>query len=196
MLTAETSALQAVIAGTDGLLTVDWQDGNRRETSWFPVAQPDRWERMLAYHYAEGNDPRISLVPRRDRHLDNVGESTVLWCRGETGEAWSRLQNFRPRPSLVFRDGRTCRFTALWWLDKPLPRLADPEKDWLTRANRRLASALKGRMGATDPEWLMPCGLSVLVEADPARRYTARQVIEKLADRPSRARNFVAAYAN
>lgn len=187
------SALQAVIAGTDGFMVINWQDGSRRETSWFPVSDYDRWESMLAFHRMMGNDPRISLVPRRDKHLDNVGTSTVFWVRGETGESWARLRNFKPRPSLILRDGQTCRYTALWWLDRPLPVMSDPEKDWLTRGNRRLAAALKGRLGASEPEWLMPYGLSLLAEADWSRRYTAKQVVGKLADRPRRTRNFATA---
>lgn len=184
------SALWSVICGQDGLLLIDWADGTRRETSWFPVDEPERWERMLAEHKAAGRDPRISLVPRRDRHLDNVGPSSVLWCRGETGDSWSRLRRFTPKPTLVLRDGQTCRYTALWWLESPLPMTADPSTDWLIRANRRLAQALAGRMGASDPEWLMPYGLSVLADADPSRVYTAKRVVGKLADRPKRVRQF------
>lgn len=187
------SALWSVIAGEDGLLLIDWQDGSRREQSWFPVADDWRWERMLRHHQGKGNDPRISLVPRRDRHLDNVGRSTVLWARGETGDSWKRLSLFVPRPTLILRDGITCRYTALWWLTEPLPMTADPATDWLTRANRRLAQALGARMGAASPEWLMPYGLSVLHVADESACYTARRVVGKLADRPRRSRNFAAA---
>lgn len=182
-----------MIAGEDGLLLIDWQDGSRRETSYFPVAHSARFERMLAFHQEQGNDPHVSLVPRRDKHLDNIGRGSVLWCRGEQGESWKRLRNFKPKPTLVLRDGKTCRYTALWWLDKPLPAAADPAKDWLTRANRRLAQALVGRMGASRPEWLMPYGLSVLESADPSLVYTAKQVVGKLADRPVRPRHLVAA---
>lgn len=182
-----------MIAGDPGLLVIDWQDGNRRETSYFPVEHDQRFESMLAYHQGQGNDPRISLVPRRDKHLDNVGRSTILWARGETGDSWKRLRNFTPKPTLVLRDGITCRYTAVWWLEAPLPMTADPGTDWLTRANRRLAQALGSRMGAADPEWLMPYGLSVLALADVDARYTAKRVVGKLADRPRRSFGPVAA---
>lgn len=166
------------------LLLVDWADGSRRESSWFPVDRPARFERTLAY--LKDRDAKVGLVPRVDRSVDGLGCSSVLWVRGETGDSWARLSKFRPRPTVVFRDGRTCRYTAVWWLTRPLPRLADPSQDWLTRANRRLAAALAGRMGASNPEWLMPYELAVLVEADPSRRYTPKEVVQRLADRPAK----------
>lgn len=182
-MTSPESALWAVIAQRPGeLILIDFQDGSRREQDYIPVDRPARFERVLPY-LAE-RDARVGLVPRIGRHLDGVGDSQVLWVRGETGDSWGRLRDFRPFPTLVFRDGRSCRYTAVWWLERPLPRDADPSRDWLTRANRRLAKALGGRMLASDPEWLMPYRLAVLVSADPSRRYSARRVVGRLREWP------------
>lgn len=177
------SALWSVIADKDdGLLLLDWQDGSRRESTYFPAHHSRRFERMLAYHVEHGNDPKVGLVPRRDRHLDGLAESTVLWASVENPIAVRGLQAFRPQPTLIFKTGRALR--CLWWLDKPLPMKADPDQDYLTRGNKRLAFALKANSRHADPSWLMPVG--ELVHADPDARYTARLVVGKLRDAPVR----------
>lgn len=185
VLSQATGALWSVIAhGSDLLLMVDWQDGTRRETSWFPVGDADRFESVLAHHVELGHDPRVGLVPRRDRHPDGLAESQVLWASIENPVSVRVLNAFRPQPTLLFRKGR--HRVAVWWLDKPLPMAADPKVDWLTRANRRLAYALKANSRHAAPEWLMP--VLVLEDCNADRIYTARDVVGRLRDAPERKR--------
>lgn len=180
---AAPDALWSVLTHRDGeLLLLDWQDGSRRETSWFPSHHAQRFEGMLAYHQREGNDPRVGLVPRRDKHPDGLAESSVLWASVENPVSHRTLACFRPLPTLVLRKGR--HRTALWWLRAPLPFLADPASDWLTRANKRLAFALKANSRHAEPEWLMPLG--DIEAADPTRRYTPKEIVGRLRDAPSR----------
>lgn len=175
-------ALWSVTANGDGLLLLDWQDDSRRETSFFPVADAKRYERMLRHHALQ--DVKVGLVPRRDRHLDNIAQSTVLWASVESPVSVRMLDAFRPRPTLIFQQGRVRR--CVWWLDRALPMMADPSQDWLTRANKRLAYALKANSRCADPSWLMPLG--ELVDADPGRRYAPRDVVGRLRDAPVRRR--------
>lgn len=177
------SALWSVIGAQDGeWLLIDWADGSRRENSWFPADHADRFEAMLAYHQREGNDPRVGLVPRRDKHPDGVSESSVLWAVVENPVSVRSLQAFRPQPTLVFKRGRVR--TCVWWLSRRLPLLADPSLDWLSVANKRLAFALKANSARCSPEFLMP--LADLVEADPSRRFEPAEIVGRLKDAPVR----------
>lgn len=177
-------ALWGVLSHSDGLLLIDWQDGSRRESTYFPVAQASRYERMLKHHVTEGNDPRVGLVPRRGKSYDNIGQSCVVWASVENPTSLRGLAAFRPKPTLTFKTGRMMR--CLWWLDKPLPMVADPSQDFLTRANRRLAFALKANSRCADPSWLMPMG--ELIDGDPDRVYAARDIVGRLRDAPARRR--------
>lgn len=179
---ALSAAVWATVShGSDLLLTIDWQDGSRRETTWFPVGDVERFERMLAYHLREGNDPKVGLVPRRDQHLDGLAPGQVLWASVENPVSVRSLNAFRPVPSLLFRKGS--RRVAVWWLDRPLPMRADPREDWLTRANKRLAFALKANSRHADPAWLMP--VWELVNAEPTM-YPVGEVVGRLRDAPVR----------
>lgn len=181
------SALWALtVSEPDDLLLIDWQDGSRREQSWFPVEDDRRFERMLGYHVAGGNAPCVSLVPRRDRHPDGVSVSSVLWAHVENTVAARSLAAFRPAPSLVLRYGKSSRRTAIWWMDKPLRKMANPADDWVGRANRRLAYCLKANSRCARPEWLMPVGNVTVEHADSAARYTPAQVVKALRDPPVR----------
>lgn len=184
------AALWAVLtdSGSD-LLLVDWQDGTRREQSFFPAHDSARFEAMLAYHVERGTDPRIGLAPRRDRHLDNIAPSTVLWASVENPVSVRGLQAFAPKPTLLFKTGRALR--ALWWLNGPLPMRANPSEDYLTRGNKRLAFALKANSRHADPSWLMPMG--ALVDADPSRRYEPAAIVKRLREAPVRSFRPVAA---
>lgn len=177
------SVLWSVIA-LDGELIIDWQDGSRRETSWFPAHHEHRFTSMLDYHREQGNDPRVSLVPRRDRHLDAVGPSQVFWAAIDNPVGARSLEAFKPTPTVVLRHGR--RSVALWWLDRPLPVVADLEQDWLIRGNRRLAYAIKANSARTSPELLLPVGKLELAHADPSLLYKPADVVGRLADAPVR----------
>lgn len=182
MTSSQAAALWSVTSHGNHLLLIDWQDGSRRERSYFPVGNATRYESMIEYHARAGHDPKIGLVPRRDRHLDNLAPSQCLWASIENPVSVRNLEAFRPRPTLLFKQGR--KRVAVWWLTKPLPMNADTELDWLTRANKRLAYALKANSRHADPSWLMPLG--ELVDADPSRMYEAKTVVGKLRDAPVR----------
>ncbi len=168
--------------GSDLLLLIDWQDRSRREQTYFPVGHPERFERMVSHHHAEGRDVRIGLVPRRDQHLDNLAPAQCVWASIENPVSVRNLQAFQPKPTLVFKQGR--KRVAIWWLQEPLPMVPNPEHDWVTRANRRLAYALKANSRHADPAWLMPLG--ELETADPSRMYTPARVVGRLQDAPVR----------
>jgi hypothetical protein len=113
----------------------------------------------------------------------------ILWARTETGDAVARLSQFRPRPTLVLRDGATVQKTALWALTQPLDMaLAE-------RANKRLAYRLKCPHKHAMPKGyaFRPPGCEirngrrvpvVVVEFNPDATYTAGQVVGR--DRPDR----------
>ena len=174
-----------MVANPSGdLLLLDWQDGSRRERSYFPIDRPDRFQRMLGYHLEWENDPRVGLVPRTGRSVGSIGEGSVLWCVVENPVAARCLSAFRPQPSLVLRQGRSCRQTALWWLDRPLPQVNDPSKDWLTVALKRLAYALKGNSARADPEFLLPVQGATVDTLRPV--VSAAGMVSNLRDPPGR----------
>lgn len=81
------------------------------------------WDRMPSIHVApmrEANNYREHLA------------ASCLWARVESGEAARRLEAFRPEPTIVLRDGKTVRRTALWALTQEL------EVEWVRELNRRL----------------------------------------------------------
>lgn len=177
------SALWSVIAhGSDLLLLLDWRDGTRRETTYIPAWDCERYERMVAYHLEAGNDLKVGLSPRRDQHLDNLAPAGCVWASIENPVSVRNLQAFAPKPTLLFKTGR--KRVAIWWLTKPLTMKASPAEDWLTRANKRLAFALKANSRHAQPEWLMPVG--ELIEADPTRRYELARIVKRLVDAPVR----------
>lgn len=177
------NALWSVITGDrDELLLLDWADGSRREKTYFPCSHDKRFEGMLAYHSRNQNDPRVGLVPRRDKHPDGIGAGSCLWASCENSVSVRVLNSFKPAPTLIFKNGG--KRVAIWWLDRTLPMLADPKQDWLTKANRRLAFALKANSRHAAPEWLMPLG--ELIVAEPDRRYAPAQVVGRLRDAPER----------
>lgn len=172
-------ALWSVTAhGHDHLFQIDFRDGSRRETAWIPVGEPDRFVRLLA----TADDPKVGLVPRRDRHPDGLAESHCFWASIENPVSVRGLAAFRPLPTLLFRKG--AKRVAVWWLTGPLPMTTDPLTDWVTRGNKRLAFALKANSRHADPEWLMP--VLDLEDACPDRMYAPREVVGKLRDAPLR----------
>jgi hypothetical protein len=179
---AASKALWATIShGSDQVLQVEFQDGTRRETTWLPVGDAERFERVLAGLIREDLKPKVGLVPRRDRHPDGVGKSQVFWASIENPVAGRYLEAFRPVPSLLFRKGS--KRIAVWWLTSPLPMVTDPSLDWVTRGNKRLAYALKANSKHGEPEWLMP--VYDLVAAR-AVMYDPKEVVGRLRDAPAR----------
>lgn len=81
-------------------------------------------------------EPSVTAVPMLEDGNYRVHDlSTVLWARVESGESARRLEAFRPAPTMILRDGRTVKRTALWALHSPL------ELMWVKELNRRLQHA-------------------------------------------------------
>lgn len=174
------SALWSVIAhGSDLLLTLSFQDGSRRETHYLPVGDPDRYVRVL--NSVQDRDLRVGLIPRKDKHPDGLAPSRCLWVSVENKVSARLLEAFRPKPTLLF--GKGSKQVGVWWLRSPLPMTADSATDWVTRANKRLAFALKGNSRHADPEWLMP--VLPLLAASPVMHKPA-DVVGRLRDAPVR----------
>jgi hypothetical protein len=175
------SALWSVVSHRNGLHLIDWQDGSRREQTWIDAGDAERFSRMLTHHVEHNHDPRVSLVPRRDKHPDGIGPSRCVWVSVENKVSARALEAFRPLPTLRFGQGS--KQVAIWWLDGALPMTADPSTDWVTRANKRLAFALKGNSRHGDPEWLMP--VRPLLDARPVS-FEPSVVVGRLRDAPVR----------
>lgn len=107
----------------------------------------------LMEQHGPAGDVTVSAVP-----LLEVGsfrlrqDSPVLWVRTETRDSCKRLARFRPEPTLVMREGDTCRQVALWSLTAPCPI------DKLERANGRLSYSLRCKLkhGAQGFEFAVP----------------------------------------
>jgi hypothetical protein len=143
------------MASTDDLWCVLAIDGTYlrvREVRdhFIPAGDLDRFRR----HSREGY---VGLCPRSSNATDGQAQAPVVWCH------YQHHSKSRPPgiPALIYDHGNGMR-TAIWWLQKPLPRPKHPDDCWLAKANRRLAYKLSGGQSAkppsTDPLWLMPPG--------------------------------------
>lgn len=104
------------------------------EDSYFlPVSAPTIYAAMIEGQ-AWDRSPSVGLVPmvENGNYRLRADHASCLWARVETGESARRLGEFSPRPTLVLRDGKTCKRTALWALHSPL------EMVWVRELNRRL----------------------------------------------------------
>lgn len=169
----------SVITQGNGLLVLRWADGSRLETTWVETGSPERFARLAEHH--KNRDLHIGLLPRRDRHLDNLTVGRCVWASVENAVAARSLEAFRPLPTLMFGKGR--RRVAVWWMNQAVPQNPDARQCWQTRANKRLAFALKANSRHADPEWLMP--VLPLMVAEP-RMYGLRDVVGRLKDAPAR----------
>jgi hypothetical protein len=153
-------------------------------TCWIPCPNRRALTRMLT-----ADDAHVSLVPRTAKDPFALAAAWVLWARLEVPACALRLARLRTGPTLVAREGASSRRLALWALSEPLTGT------WVTRANERLAYALKGRRGAADPSTLLPSPFTRLaagrrspspmrVEYVSDRICTARQIVGYLPDAP------------
>lgn len=135
--------------GTLWAMLGGWESGFHEfrlgdEVIHVPVEQEARFRRLIE------SPTRVTLaaVPRRQRRSLAFGSSGALWARVESGASLQLLERFRPRPTLVLRDGDTVRHTAFWALSRPLRA---PLYDNLREANRRLAGAMKAPKKHAEP---------------------------------------------
>lgn len=150
---------------------------------------PADWVAMVT-RMCEDRDVLLAAGSRRQRGHGTCRGARVLWARVEGKKEAAALERFRPRPTLVVREGSTSRMVALWSLRRPL------SYDWLVRANRRIAHKLFGPKKWAEAEFMLPCPGSCLrtgrarpvpvhVESfDPAAIYVPREVVGGLKDAP------------
>jgi hypothetical protein len=138
------------------------------------------------------HEPAVNAVPlvKPGEYLARV-PSRLIWARTRSGRAAELLRRFRPRPSLVLRDGATVRYTAFWALEEPL------RFDHVERANKRLAKHLNAggyddaAIGFTFflPGTMVRLGrrstLPIQLAYCELRTCTAREVVGKLKDPPT-----------
>lgn len=139
-----------------------------------------------------GRELTISAAPRLA-----VGRSwpshdpCALWARCEGSASAGFLARFRPRPTLVLREGGNARYVALWALRAPL-RLESAE-----RGNKRIAHRLRApKKWASPMEFRIPVPGTLLTagrarpvpivvaEHHPDALYSAREVAAHLPDPP------------
>ncbi|HTE61068.1 MAG TPA: hypothetical protein VK631_12015 [Solirubrobacteraceae bacterium] len=151
---------------------------------WLPTDCKRPFERLI-----RSDDCFVSAVPRRHEDSYTLGAAHVLWARLERPECAERLARLPAGPTLVLREGRSSRRTALWALSRPL------WGEWIDRANARLAHAVKGRRGAADASQLVLSPftrltnakrpVSIYVEYESDTYATARQIVGALPDAPA-----------
>jgi hypothetical protein len=176
----------------DDLWACLWGDGGQFHelrvggaTCWVPCPQRRALTRLLT-----ADDAYVSLVPRTAKDSFALARAWVLWARLEAPASALHLQRLGTGPTLVAREGASSRRVALWALSEPL------EATWATRANERLAHALKGRRKAADASELLPSPFTRLtvrrrtpnplyIEYASDRISTARQIVGGLRDAPA-----------
>lgn len=141
-MTDELRLLWAILSGPRGFLALDSPHarhfvsvGKPRNFSW--VCERDGYR----------GDLKVNTVPMLEESYRHFADPQCLWVRTETGRAQQLLGRFRPRPTLVVREGDSVRCVALWALSESLstePRWMRYGRghSWLEEANRRLAHEL------------------------------------------------------
>lgn len=186
-------ALFAMLAGPDGNLQLEWYEDFGWQQTWVGCGDLERWRQRMHW-FAARYDVRVGVTPRAERSTDGLQRCSVLWAVTASRESCERLQRFRPRPTVVLREGRTVRSVALWALDQRLTW------EFTERGNRRLAHALRTPKKFCTPEFAVrPPGSAVrngpdgprmfparinVVEWAPNLTYMARQVVAHLPEPP------------
>jgi hypothetical protein len=114
----------------------------------------------------------------------------ALWAVVDTGEGAAKLARFRPRPTIVLREGDTIKRTAVWALTRPL------QWEYTVKGNRRLAHQFQGPKKFVQPDHALRTPGSFVVdgrvvpipvvpdELNPQGLYTAAQVVKHLREPP------------
>lgn len=139
--------------------------------------------------FAEDRDVLLSAGLRRRRGMGTCGTARVLWVRTESKREVVALERFKPAPSLIVREGSTCRMVALWQLQNALTY------EWVLRANKRLAHRLGCAKKWAELEFAFPAPgsclragrsrpVAVRVERFEPVVYAPRQVVGGLREAP------------
>lgn len=162
-----------------------WGDGGQYHeirlgpsVCWIPTHKRRTFEELM-----HEPDARISFVPRTERDPFALGDAHVLWARLERPASGDLLSRLPVGPTLVIREGRSSRRTALWGLSRPV------SGDFITRGNERLSHACKGRRRAADASSLFDSPFSpgkLWIEyEDDGPFHTAREIVGRLRDAPA-----------
>jgi hypothetical protein len=162
-----------------------WGDGGQYHevkvgsaTCWVPTHKRRAFVELMLEP-----DVRVSFVPRTERDAFAVAQTHVLWARLERPASADLLSRLPVGPTLVIREGRSSRRTALWALSRPV------SGDWIARGNERLSHACKGRRRTADPSSLFESPFSpdkTYVEYEDAGPFhTAREIVGRLRDAPA-----------
>lgn len=116
----------------------EWEDDERRHVRWIPVHELG-WLRWLQRSScADRFDLTLGAVPYAEQGSRLMhGLGSCFWVRTESGESVRRLERFKPRPTLILREGSTNRMVAFWALERGL------YAEDIERGNRRLSYALQ-----------------------------------------------------
>jgi len=176
------SDLWAVLWGP-GLHEVQCRYSEGTARIWMPSDRRRPFTRILRL-----SDCYVSAVPRVREDPLAYGDAHVLWARLDRPECAERLARAPFPPTLVIREGRSSRRTALWALSRPLsPR-------FVAQANARLSYAFKGRRSAGMPEALILSPFTRLTSAvrpvavwqeyESDSYGTARDIVGRLSEAP------------
>lgn len=148
-------------------------------TCWIPTHKRDAFAELMLEP-----DARVSFVPRTDRDPFSLAQTHVLWARLERPASADLLSRLPVGPTLVIREGRSSRRTALWGLSRPV------SGDFITRGNERLTHACKGRRRAADASSLFDSpfthGKSWVEYFDDVNPFrSAREIVGRLKDAPA-----------
>lgn len=159
-----------------------WQPHEGRSTLCTGVLIPSESPRAVD-RVMRIRESMVGLVPRRPG--GGFERTWCVWARCESAAHAEALARFRPGPTLVIREGRSVKRTAVWHLSKPM------HIGWCEKANLRIAYRLR-----TPRKWAAPesmfyapgCSLStgkpVWVEHSGEGSLSARAVVGHLADPP------------
>lgn len=161
----------------------------RWEPAWLDAEDREGvlgWWRGIGH----GTELYTSLCLRFDEDVRHraIDGANVLWAAGQGEKFAAALRAFKPRPTVVVREGQTTRYAAVWALSGLL------ERRWLEQANRRLSAHLGGKSQSARPDYMMrvPGSLVKYGRRDPLRvrahafpeLYDPAEVVGRLRDGP------------
>jgi hypothetical protein len=137
----------------------DWE--GRTVHLWRPVSDRARFVGTIRAH-GWASDLAMCARPYSDRGSFRLeAPVSAVWARTETRRQVSALSAFPVEPTLVLREGGTCRHTAFWALRKPL----DPDDS--RKVCKHLAHALRTPKKYGDCLWFAPPGCVIREKARP-----------------------------
>lgn len=155
--------------------------------AWFGIREIDQAARAIR-RLGAATDCYVGVLPRVERRggADAIRHGHVLFVDCDAPGSIEALAKFAPAPSIIVSSGHGRH--AYWALSDPIGR------DWIVRANRRLAHALDADMCSTDaarilrpPETFNFKGderRPVTVESLNCEVYAAADVVGELSDPP------------